>query len=120
MLKDFRAFQLAKILYQTCKTLKLPAHLKDQLVRASSSIALNLAESSGERTEKEKERYYTIARGSLLESQAILELEGIHDPDLANTMNQLGAILYTLCRIAEKCGKSGSKVKGTSVARAEP
>jgi len=110
MLKDFRAFQLAKSFYQSCKTLKLPAHLKDQLMRASSSIALNLAESSGERTEKEKERYYTIARGSLLESQAILELEGIHDSYLVNTTDQLGAILYTLCRIAEKRGKSASRI----------
>jgi four helix bundle protein len=63
MLKNFRAFQLAKEFYQICKTLKLPVHLKDQLMRASSSTALNLAESSGERTEKERDRYFTVARG---------------------------------------------------------
>jgi four helix bundle protein len=119
MLKDFRAFQLAKIVYQICKILKLPAHLKDQLVRASSSTALNLAESSGERTEKENERYYTIARGSFLESQAILELENIHDPNLADTMNQLGAILYKLCRIAEKRGKSEAREEESSVLKTE-
>jgi four helix bundle protein len=119
MLKDFRAFQLAKVLHQTCKTLKLPAHLKDQLVRASSSTALNLAESSGERTEKEKERYYTIARGSFLESQAILELENIHDPNLDDTMNQLGAILYKLCRITEKRGKFEAREEESSASKTE-
>jgi four helix bundle protein len=111
MLKNFRAFQLAKIFYQYCKILKLPTHLKDQLMRASSSTALNLAESSGERTDKEKERYYTIARGSFLESQAILELEGICEPQLVDTMDQLGAILFKLCRIAEKREKSESRVE---------
>jgi len=109
MLKNFRAFELAKLLHQTCKTMKIPAHLKDQLIRASSSIALNLAEASGERTSKEKERLYTIARGSLLECEAILELEEIHDPKLANTIDQLAAILYRLCRISEKRGKSPLK-----------
>ena len=66
MLKNFRAFELAKLLYQTCKTMKIPAHLKDQLVRASSSIALNLAEASGERTSKEKERFYTSLEARFL------------------------------------------------------
>jgi len=102
MLKDFRAFQLAKEFYQICKTLKIPVHIKDQLTRASSSIALNLAESSGERTEKEKERFFTMARGSFFEAQAILELEEIQDAKLIDIANQLGAILYKLCRIAEK------------------
>lgn len=104
MLDNFRAFQLAKTLYQISKTLRLSVHLKDQLLRSTSSIALNLAESSGERSEKEKDRYYTMARGSFFEAQAILELEGIHDPDLADTINQLGAVLYALCRVQEKRG----------------
>jgi four helix bundle protein len=115
MLKNFRAFQLAKEFYQICKTLKLPVHLKDQLMRASSSTALNLAESSGERTEKERDRYFTVARGSFLESQAILDLEGINNPTLTHITDQLGAVLYKLCRIAEKRGKFGSKVESFAV-----
>ena len=46
--------------------MKIPTHLKDQLVRASSSIALNLAEASGERTSKEKERFYTSLEARFL------------------------------------------------------
>ena len=111
MLKNFRAFQLAKEFYQICKTLKLPVHLKEQLVRASSSVALNLAESSGDRTEKEMERFFTIARGSFLESKAILDLEGIQDANLTDISDQLGAILYKLCRIAERRAKFSPRIE---------
>src|SRR4051812_38292122 len=100
MLKNFRAFELAKSFYQYSKGAKLPPHLKEQLLKASSSVALNLAESSGERTVKEKERFYTIARGSFLEAQAILSLVNICEPQLDDLMNQLGAILFRLCRIS--------------------
>ena len=119
MLKDFRAYQLAKQFYQKCKTLKLSSHLKDQIIRASSSTALNLAEASGERTEKERERFYTIARGSFIEARAILDLEGVNDPLLGNTMDQLGAVLFKLCRIPEKQAKSASKLKPPAASETE-
>ena len=119
MLKDFRAFQLAKEFYQICKTVKLPPHLKDQLMRASSSTALNLAESSGERTDKEKDRFFTIARGSFIESQAILDLEGVQNTNLTEIADQLGAILYKLCRIAEKRAKFGSKTESSTSSATE-
>jgi hypothetical protein len=41
MLKNFKTYQLSIQFYQACEKLKLPRHLKDQLVRASSSVALN-------------------------------------------------------------------------------
>jgi four helix bundle protein len=44
MLNKFEVFQIAKIFYWECKELKVPNYLKDQLLRASSSIALNIAE----------------------------------------------------------------------------
>jgi four helix bundle protein len=47
MLEKFTAFQIAKKCYWKCKTLKLPKFLQDQILRASSSIGLNLAEGSG-------------------------------------------------------------------------
>ena len=110
MLKDFRAFQLAKRFYQQSKLVKIPFPLKDQLVRASSSIALNLAESSGKRTEKERIRYFTIAMGSLRESQAVLELENVDDKELLGLTDQLGAILFKLCRFSTKSSNKSSEV----------
>ncbi|HVJ64862.1 MAG TPA: four helix bundle protein [Bdellovibrionota bacterium] len=97
MLKDFHAFQKARDLYQICKGLKLPRFLKDQLLRASSSVALNIAEGSGKRTPSDQKRFYFIALGSLRECEAIFELECVQHPQLLNVCNQLGAILFKLC-----------------------
>jgi hypothetical protein len=46
MLKNFRTYQLSINFYQLCRQTSLPAFLKNQLLRASSSISLNLAEGS--------------------------------------------------------------------------
>lgn len=98
MLKNFYAFQVAKEFYWECKLLILPGYLKDQLLRASSSIALNLSEGSGKRTPADQRRFYANAYGSLRESQAILELERIIDPQVLRLADQLGAMLFTLSR----------------------
>ena len=43
-MRNFRTFDKAVEFYRHVQTLGLPSHLKEQLLRASSSIALNLAE----------------------------------------------------------------------------
>ncbi|HET9982884.1 MAG TPA: four helix bundle protein [Longimicrobiales bacterium] len=48
--------------------------LRDQLMRASTSIPLNIAEGSGEFARAEKGRFYRIARRSATECAAILDL----------------------------------------------
>jgi len=96
MLKNFRTYQLAVKYYRSCITLKLPRHLKDQLSRSSSSIAINLAEGSGKNTFKDRRKYYHIAMGSFRESQAILELSGIKQTELFKLEDHLGASLYKL------------------------
>lgn len=96
MLEKFEAFQVAKQFYQICKRLKIPDFLQTQLLRASSSIVLNLAEGSGKRTPKDQRRFYAVALGSLRECQAILELEDIQDAQLRNLSDRLGAMLYKL------------------------
>ena len=98
MLRTFQAFQIAKEIYASCKLLRLPNFLRDQLLRASSSVALNLAEGSGKRTEKEQERFYSIAPGSLREVEAVLELENVFDRELLAKVDRLGAMLFSLSR----------------------
>jgi four helix bundle protein len=48
--------------------------LKDQLIRASSSILLNIAEGSGRQSNKDKKNFYIIAKGSTYECIAILDI----------------------------------------------
>lgn len=48
--------------------------LKNQFIRASTSIALNIAEGSAKFSKAEKRNYYSIARGSAFECVAILDL----------------------------------------------
>lgn len=97
MLRDFIAFQLARDFYRRCKRLKIPRFLQEQLLRASSSVALNLAEGSGKRTTAEQVRFYGIALGSFRECEAILELEEVHlDQDMKELIGRLGAILFRL------------------------
>jgi four helix bundle protein len=50
------------------------ASLRDQLERASTSVALNLSEGWGRWRAREKAQFYAIARGSLLESMAAIDL----------------------------------------------
>lgn len=54
--------------------LALKGELRDQLSRASVSVALNLAEGYGRYSRKDKRRCYTIALGSARECAAALEL----------------------------------------------
>jgi four helix bundle protein len=55
---------------------RLPAKLsaRDQLDRASTSIVLNLAEGNGKRSHPDRCRYLDIARGSVLECAACLDV----------------------------------------------
>src|SRR4051812_31123258 len=99
MLRDFQAFHLSKDVHQLCKALKLSRYAQDQVLRASMSVALNLAEGSAKRTEPERRRYYNIALASLRECEAIMELEDVTEVELRSKLDHLGAILFKLSRI---------------------
>ena len=98
MLKNFRTYQASIKFYQSCQNLKLPKHLKDQLLRASSSITLNLAEGSAKPTKRDQLKFYFIAFGSLRECQGILTLHGQASSGLLHQADHLGACLYRLTR----------------------
>jgi len=50
------------------------AAAKDQLDRASTSIALNIAEGNGKFSSKDRARFFEMARGSALECAACLDV----------------------------------------------
>lgn len=79
--------------------------LMDQFKRASISIALNIAEGSGKPTDKDKKRFYGIARGSAMECAAIMDVMA-HMGILPAPSREAGrdrlrsivAILTSICR----------------------
>lgn len=97
----FRTLDLAIQLYASAKRLRLPAHLRAQLLRAASSIALNLSEGDAKTSPKDQRRFFEIAMGSLRECQTVFRLESVSDPVLLDLADHLGASLNNLIRRLE-------------------
>ena len=94
MLKNFRIFNASVNFYRECKKVKLSHELRDQLVRASSSVSLNIAEGYGRINIRDKKRFYKIALGSLRECDAIFQLADISSPDLLALLDHIGGGLF--------------------------
>ena len=95
-LASFRSYQLSIEFYREATKVKLPYHLRDQFVRAASSITLNLAEGSAKGTPKDRARIYRIALGSQRECLAVLDLITQPEIGISGLCDQLGAHLYKL------------------------
>ena len=74
MLQTFRSYHLAVEFYRLARSQSAPRHLRDQLMRAASSIALNLSEGSAKSSRADRRRLYEIALGSVRECESIVEL----------------------------------------------
>lgn len=96
--KNFRSYHLAVAVFREAKALQLPAYLKDQCLRAASSVILNLAEGSGKESPADRKRFYQIALGSTRELQSILDLADRVPDSLRSNADGLGACVYKLCR----------------------
>jgi four helix bundle protein len=94
MLTNFRTYHLAVELYQQCEQLKPKAHMRDQLMRASLSVVLNLAEGSAKPSEKERARFYSIALASCRETQALLTL--MREDSAFKLADQIGGCIYKM------------------------
>ena len=95
-MKDFRTFESAVEFYKLTRPLKLTADLKDQLSRAASSIALNLAEGRGKRTTADQLKFFQIAMGSTRECQAVLILVGMEATPAWTVLDRLAAQIFLL------------------------
>jgi len=60
--------------YGFCEELKGHRNAKDQLLRASQAIPLNIAEGNGKGTDGDHRRYFEVARGSALEYDAVQDV----------------------------------------------
>ena len=82
------------------------AILRDQLLRASVSIVLNIAEGAGRRSRRDKARFYSMARGSAAECGAILYLlraRGVaSEAEYASSRKLIVRIVQMLSRLAAR------------------
>jgi four helix bundle protein len=60
--------------FRFCEELRGHRNAKDQLLRASQAIPLNIAEGNGKATGGDRRRYFEIARGSALECGAVQDV----------------------------------------------
>jgi four helix bundle protein len=72
--------------------------MRDQLIWASASIALNLAEVNAKRSVKEKKRYSQTAYASTQECKTLFKLVKCNDEKLVDTADKLGAWLFNLLK----------------------
>ena len=65
--------------YGFCERMRGHPNAKDQLIRASQAIPLNIGEGNGKGTDGDRRRFFEIARGSALEcgaAQDVLQVCG--------------------------------------------
>ena len=95
--------------YVNCRYLlsdiKVEKYIHDQLGRASYSIVLNIAEGSAKVYNADRRNYFTVARGSVFECVAILDLlllEQIVDQkkhgELLSQADEISRLLYSMIR----------------------
>ena len=84
-------------------------HARDQWLRASQSIPLNIAEGNGKTAEAGRRRYFEIARGSALECAAIQDalrvgnaLEEDEHEKPKKHLDRIAAMLSRLARISHR------------------
>ena len=99
-MKNFRTYDITINFYNECLKLHVNNTLRNQLTRASSSIALNLAEGRGRKTLADKKHFFQIALGSAYESRAILDLVINTPQNLKMQADSICAHIYKLIKNA--------------------
>ena len=93
--------------YRACEGLQGHRNAKDQLLRASQAIPLNIAEGNGKATEGDRRRYFEIARGSALECGAVQDVLQVCGALTAEQNAQAKMVLDRIVAMLTKLGQRG-------------
>ena len=93
--------------YRLCEGLKGHRNAKDQLLRASQAIPLNIAEGNGKATEGDRRRYFEIARGSALECGAVQGVLQVCEALCPEQNEQAQRVLDRIVAMLTKLGQRG-------------
>ncbi|MFC1497643.1 four helix bundle protein [Verrucomicrobiota bacterium] len=88
---------------------------RDQWLRASQSIPLNIAEGNGKSTEADRRRFFEIARGSALECAAIQDVLVVGEALDKNESNERKTELDRMAAMLSRLGGRGYCVKEDGV-----
>ena len=97
--------------YHYCEELQGHRNAKDQLLRASQAIPLNIAEGNGKATEGDRRRYFEIARGSAMECGAIQDVLEVCGALSAEQNAKAKAVLDRIVAMLTKLGRRGYAVR---------
>jgi len=97
--------------YHYCEALQGHRNAKDQLLRASQAIPLNIAEGNGKATEGDRRRYFEIARGSAMECGAIQDVLEVCGALSAEQNAKAKAVLDRIVAMLTKLGRRGYAVR---------
>ncbi len=89
------------------------APLADQLIRASTSISLNIAEGNGRWHKGDKKQYFWIARGSIFECVAIIQATMQQDGVSKDCYSKAYATLESLSKMLTKLIQSIDSLRTT-------
>lgn len=93
--------------YRFCESLKGHRNAKDQLLRASQAIPLNIAEGNGKAIAGDRRRYFEIARGSALECGAVQDVLHVCGALSAEENANRKALLDRIVAMLTKLGQRG-------------
>ncbi|MBK7881851.1 MAG: four helix bundle protein [Saprospiraceae bacterium] len=105
--KKAKAFHFE--MQQIIRLASLHRSISDQLFRASLSVPLNIAEGSGRFSKSDRRNFFIIARSSIFETVAILDI--LHDSkhlseqqfkNLLSNSEELSKILFAMIKNLEK------------------
>ncbi len=95
-MQSFRTLDLAIEFYEKVQKFPISGHLREQLYRSASSIALNLSEGNAKSSANDKRNFFQTAYGSFRECQTIFKLSKVTDAEILGVTDRLGACLYKL------------------------